>query len=120
MPMTTTTDTPRDLRCALAAQRAGRLREAEALYRRVLATEPDDAHAMHLLGTLCQQRGQDEEALRLPRRAVELDSSAPPASTPTSAPCWGSWARPCASWGGRRSPAVPAPRDATRRRFGLR
>jgi tetratricopeptide (TPR) repeat protein len=50
---------------AVAYQRLGQLDEAEALYRRVLDTQPDHFDALHLCGTLMQQRGRPADALRL-------------------------------------------------------
>ena len=58
------------LAAARAAHRAGRLAEAEAGYRRLLAAEPDHADALHLLGVVRHQRGADEEAVALIGRAI--------------------------------------------------
>ncbi len=57
---------------ALAQQRhaAGRLAEAEALYRAVLAEAPQHPHALHLLGVLAHQRGQHSEARTLIEQAL--------------------------------------------------
>lgn len=44
---------------------AGRLAEAEALYRRVLAADPAHADALHMMGLLALQAGRAEEAVRL-------------------------------------------------------
>ncbi len=78
MTMTTATPARRsDLEAGLDAQRTGRIQEAEAIYRRVLLREPDDADAVHLLGMVCQETGRADEALRLLERAVALDPSAP-------------------------------------------
>jgi protein O-GlcNAc transferase len=53
--------------------RAGRLAEAETLFRDVLAERPSLPDALHLLGcTLCKL-GRAEEAVDLIRRAVKLD-----------------------------------------------
>jgi protein O-GlcNAc transferase len=53
--------------------RAGRLAEAETLFRDVLAERPSMPDALHLLGcTLCKL-GQPEEAVDLIRRAVKLN-----------------------------------------------
>ena len=61
----------------LQAQRAGRLAEAEGLYRRAIETEPADARAWHLLGlTLCQS-GRPDEGARALRRSVELSPVTP-------------------------------------------
>ena len=48
---------------------AGRLAEAEALYREALAEEPQNIDALHFLGVIALQRGD-------PARAVELISQA--------------------------------------------
>jgi Flp pilus assembly protein TadD len=64
------------LRLALGHHRAGRLGEAEAMYRKALSQEPDHPDALHLLGTLVQENNA-EEALRLLQRAAKLDPRAP-------------------------------------------
>lgn len=51
-----------ELEQALVAHRAGRLAEAEAAYRQVLARQPGDLQARHLLGLLCAQSGRLAEA----------------------------------------------------------
>jgi predicted O-linked N-acetylglucosamine transferase (SPINDLY family) len=51
----------------------GNLRQAEALYRQVLAAEPRHAEALHLLGTLAHQVNQNESAEKLIRRAIALN-----------------------------------------------
>ncbi|MEO5336021.1 MAG: tetratricopeptide repeat protein [Magnetospirillum sp. WYHS-4] len=53
--------------------RAGRLREAEAVYRRVLGASPRHPDAQHLLGVALLQQGRTEEALQHLRTAVLLD-----------------------------------------------
>lgn len=53
--------------------RAGRLDEAENGYRQLLAENPGNADALHLLGILRGQRGDLPEAYRLVQRAGELD-----------------------------------------------
>ncbi len=57
---------------ALRHHQAGRLDEAEGLYRRVLAVDPQQADALHLLGMAAKARGRLDEARRLVSRAVEL------------------------------------------------
>jgi tetratricopeptide (TPR) repeat protein len=59
------------LQAAVAAHRAGRLDEADALYRAVLAGEPDEPNALHLLGVVARQRGRPEEAAALIARALQ-------------------------------------------------
>lgn len=53
--------------------RAGRIDEAEAGYRQLLAEDPGNAGVLHLLGILRGQRGDLHEALALVRKAGELD-----------------------------------------------
>lgn len=65
------------LQSALAHHRAGRLPEAEASYRRILATQPADADAWHLLGVIAHQEGRHEAAVDLIARAVALQSRSP-------------------------------------------
>ena len=50
---------------ASALQRQGQIVEAERLYRAILAIVPDDADALHFMGTLKLARGEPGEALRL-------------------------------------------------------
>ena len=58
------------LRLAAEHHRAGRLGEAESLYRQVLAHRPDHPETMHLLGFLCHQSGRSAEAEDWVRRAI--------------------------------------------------
>ena len=51
---------------------AGRLREAEGLYRQILQREPDNAEAMHHLGLVGHQVGQHAAALDMMRRSITL------------------------------------------------
>jgi predicted O-linked N-acetylglucosamine transferase (SPINDLY family) len=60
------------LETALQHHRAGQLREAEAIYRQVLARQPDNADALNLLGFLAHQVNRRPEALELIRRAIAL------------------------------------------------
>jgi tetratricopeptide (TPR) repeat protein len=60
------------LSAAFELHRAGRLAEAESLYRQLLAQTPRRPEAWHLLGTLCLQAGRAAEAVPLIRRAIEL------------------------------------------------
>ena len=60
---------------ALHDHRAGKLTEAAARYRQVLALNPDHPDALHLLGTLAYQEGDAQQALPLIDRAIALDNS---------------------------------------------
>lgn len=55
---------------AVAAHQAGRLAEAEAIYRDLLAGEPDDVDAAYNLAVLLAGRGAGAEALALAERAL--------------------------------------------------
>jgi tetratricopeptide (TPR) repeat protein len=57
---------------ALQHHQAGRVREAEQLYRRVLAQQPEHIDAMHNLGVLAHQTGRNDVAVELIRRAIAL------------------------------------------------
>jgi tetratricopeptide (TPR) repeat protein len=62
---------------AQAAHQAGRLEEARALYEQVLAADPRQPEALHLLGYLWFQKGDAGRALDLIGRAVALQPSNP-------------------------------------------
>lgn len=57
---------------SLELHRQGRLDEAERGYRTILDGNPDDAQALHMLGVLHCQRGDDEGGERLLARAHAL------------------------------------------------
>jgi predicted O-linked N-acetylglucosamine transferase (SPINDLY family) len=61
------------IQIALAHHRAGRLVEAEEIYRRVLAQVPDHADALHLLGALAGQLGHPAAAVELIGRAIAIN-----------------------------------------------
>ena len=52
--------------------RAGRLDEADKLYRQVLVREPNHPDALHLLGVIYGQRGQPQTAVDLISRALKV------------------------------------------------
>jgi Flp pilus assembly protein TadD len=52
--------------------KAGKLPEAEHLYRRVLRFDPDNADALHLLGVIASQLGRPAEAVELIAKAVAV------------------------------------------------
>jgi hypothetical protein len=55
----------------LAHHHAGRLAEAEAVYRRILAREPGNRDALHLLGVIASQVGRHDVAAELIRQAID-------------------------------------------------
>lgn len=56
---------------ATGHHRAGELDAAKALYREILAQQPDNADALHLFGLVCHQLGDHQTAVQYIRRAVE-------------------------------------------------
>jgi tetratricopeptide (TPR) repeat protein len=63
------------LAAAVAQHRRGALAEAAALYRRVLALDPRDFDALHMLGVVAAQRGDAEEAIGLLSAATDARPS---------------------------------------------
>jgi predicted O-linked N-acetylglucosamine transferase (SPINDLY family) len=63
-------ESERLLREGLALHHAGRLREAQLLYARVLAEDPDNAEALHLSGLVAFRESRLDDAIGLLRRAV--------------------------------------------------
>ncbi|MGD0461132.1 MAG: tetratricopeptide repeat-containing glycosyltransferase family protein [Tepidisphaeraceae bacterium] len=61
------------LEVGLAHHRAGRLHEAEDIYRQILAEQPDYADALHLLGSLAAQIGHHDAAIDLLKKAIQLN-----------------------------------------------
>ena len=62
-----------DLRSAYAHHLAGRLSEAEALYRRALEDNPNHIQAMSMLGMMLMDNRKTEEAHALFSRILEID-----------------------------------------------
>ena len=61
----------------LTHHRAGRLAEAEAAYRRVLAVQPDHSGALHLLGVIAHQADNNDVAIELIGKAISTNPSSP-------------------------------------------
>ncbi len=66
------------LAAAFDANRAGRPDEAERLCREVLAADPRNADALHLLGTLARQFGRSDIAVDLIGQAIGVDRKVAP------------------------------------------
>src|SRR5687768_16884346 len=60
------------LQHGLTYHRAGRLAEAEAVYRQILSSDPNHADALQLLGTIAHQLGQHGAAVELLSRALAV------------------------------------------------
>ena len=69
---TTTADPQADFKIALQHHQAGRLAEAEAIYRRILESDPEHADSLQLLGALSLQFDRTDEAIELLQRAVDI------------------------------------------------
>ena len=63
------------LESGLSHHRAGRLPEAERIYRQVLAQHPNHAEALHLLGVLKGQAGRLDMAVESIQRAIAICST---------------------------------------------
>jgi len=61
------------LQQAIALHQQGQLAQAEGGYRAVLQSEPDNFHALHLLGVLLHQGGQHELAVEFIEAALRVD-----------------------------------------------
>jgi tetratricopeptide (TPR) repeat protein len=61
------------LSTGLAHHQAGRLQEAEQIYRQILAVAPACADAWHLLGMISRRAGNQDLAIRYVQRAIELN-----------------------------------------------
>ncbi|MEO8223708.1 MAG: tetratricopeptide repeat protein [Gammaproteobacteria bacterium] len=70
---------PSGLQAAIAAHQAGRLVEAETLYREVLARAPGHPDALHLLGLLAHHLSHNDAALELMGQALRVAPNHAPA-----------------------------------------
>jgi protein O-GlcNAc transferase len=61
-----------EIKRAVRAQNAGRLQDAESIYRRVLDADPRCADAWHLLGVVCLQTSRSAMAAEHIARSIEL------------------------------------------------
>ena len=64
-------DVTHTLRDAIAEFRAGRRAEAAAMFRKVLALDPENPDALHFLGAIAHQGGNHHEAIECIRRAID-------------------------------------------------
>ena len=58
---------------AVALHQQGQLAQAEAIYRQILAAEPKNANALHLLGVIASQAGCYQVAIDLIDQAIEVN-----------------------------------------------
>lgn len=66
------------LQQAIRHHQAGRLDQAEELYRQILQADPDQPDALHLVGVIAYQRGKLEEAADWIRKAIAINPNAAP------------------------------------------
>jgi len=60
---------------AVRRHQAGRLADADALYRQILAAQPGHAGALHLRGLIAHQLGRHDLAVQWIRQSIALDSN---------------------------------------------
>src|ERR1700722_2863315 len=72
---------PPQVVAAFRLQTAGRLAEAKAAYRAVLAAEPGQIEALDLLAQLCRARGDLGEALQLYAAVMKAERGSPEAAS---------------------------------------
>lgn len=65
------------LEVAITLHRRGHFDDAETVYQRILAIEPNQSDAIHFLGVLSHQRGRKTDAVDLIRRSIELNPNVP-------------------------------------------
>jgi protein O-GlcNAc transferase len=78
---------PQAFELALQRHQAGRLADAEALYRRILAVQPNHAEALRLLGVIAQQVGRHDLAVGWIRQAIALNPNNPDAHSNLGEAC---------------------------------
>ena len=61
------------LRQACLHHQVGRLERAEAIYHQILAIEPENPDALHLLGVISHQNYNYKDGIELITRAIEID-----------------------------------------------
>ena len=61
----------------LRHHRAGELPQAESIYRQVLAHDPQNPDALHLLGVIAHQMRKHEDAAELISRAIQIRANEP-------------------------------------------
>ena len=67
---------PEALAIAIQHYRDGRLHAAQHVYRQILAVEPNQPDAIHLLGVIASRRGKHEVAVAYFRRAINVYGNA--------------------------------------------
>ncbi len=68
--------TREELAAAMEHHQAGRLQQAEGIYRQILQTEPEHAEALYFLGVIGHQAGDNQTALDYLSRSIASKSNA--------------------------------------------
>ncbi|MCP4367802.1 MAG: tetratricopeptide repeat protein [Deltaproteobacteria bacterium] len=66
-----------ELKKALEYHRSGQLQKAEEIYRMILETNPDHSDSLHSLGVIANQVGNNNMAVKLIGKAIEINSKEP-------------------------------------------
>src|SRR5690242_220265 len=64
---------PQALQIAVEHHRAGRLAEAEGIYRQILQVDPNNVNAVHFLGSIAHQVGNNDLAQQLMSQAIRME-----------------------------------------------
>jgi tetratricopeptide (TPR) repeat protein/ADP-heptose:LPS heptosyltransferase len=72
-------NTDKTIQSAYKHYQAGRLQEAEDLYRKILKKKPEDVDALHFLGIIAYQRGDLDSAIKYIRKELQVNPSNPDA-----------------------------------------
>lgn len=67
---------PQAMAHAIQLHQAGRIRKATAIYQQIIQKQPDHADAQHLLGLVCHQTGQHDQAYTHIAQAILLNAKA--------------------------------------------
>ena len=65
------------LEAAVKAYQAGDLDAAEVIFQQILAVQPKEPNALHLLGCIYKDRGQLQTAVELIQSSIQEDASKP-------------------------------------------
>ncbi|MEI6306653.1 MAG: tetratricopeptide repeat protein, partial [Deltaproteobacteria bacterium] len=74
MPHSSKSEISRAIATGLQLHQSGRFEEAENIYRGVLSRQPTNFEALHLLGVLCHQVGDNVSAIDLIGKAVRINN----------------------------------------------
>ena len=70
-------DTDLELKKGLYYHRTGKLTEAEEIYKKILDVDPSNSDALHLLGYIAYQRGQNNRSIQLISKAIQFAPNSP-------------------------------------------